>query len=438
MKFLISSPPTTGHFNPMLSIARILMARGHEVVMTTASFLRKRVEEAGVPFAPLLPGADIDTRDMGALFPEHRTIPPGPALVLAQLGEIVRLLPDQAASLRQILTWFDADAIVSDVMFNGTLALLLDRSRPCPPVIHVCPNFLLTERDDGAPVGPGLPPAETDAQRAEYRSIRKEVDLICLDPVKARLDQLLAECGVGPTTLPYFDSLALLPDLFLELSIPGLEYPRQNLRPSVRFIGALPVPPSTTPDPDWIGELDGSRRVVLVTQGTLANFDLGQLIGPALAGLADEPDLLVLATTGGRPLSDIPGRIPANARVAEFLPFDRLMHHVDVLVTNGGFGTVNLALKAGIPLVVAGMTEDKAEISARVAWSGAGINLATNNAAPDAVRAAVRTVLAEPSYRHHAQRLAAEFTQYDTEAEVVRLVEDCVQRTRVRALRLSA
>ena len=31
----------------------------------------------------------------------------------------------------------------------------------------------------------------------------------------------------------------------------------------------------------------------------------------------------------------------------------------------------------GIPLVTAGMTEDKADVNARVAWSGVGLNLAT-------------------------------------------------------------
>jgi len=213
-----------------------------------------------------------------------------------------------------------------------------------------------------------------------------------------------------------------LPDIYLHLSVPGFEYPRRAMPSSVRFIGSLPVPPSNLPDPSWIGDLDGSRRVVLVTQGTIANFDMGQVIAPTLAALADEPDLLVLATTGGQPVGAIPGPIPANARIAEFLPFERLLPRVDVVVTNGGYGTVNLALRAGIPLVVAGQTEDKAEVSARVAWSGAGINLATNQPTAEALRQAVRAVIDRLDYRIRAECLAAEFATYDGEAEVLRVV----------------
>ena len=30
----------------------------------------------------------------------------------------------------------------------------------------------------------------------------------------------------------------------------------------------------------WAGDLDGSRKVVLVTQGTVSNHDFGQLVVP--------------------------------------------------------------------------------------------------------------------------------------------------------------
>jgi UDP:flavonoid glycosyltransferase YjiC (YdhE family) len=65
---------------------------------------------------------------------------------------------------------------------------------------------------------------------------------------------------------------------------------------------------------------------------------------------------------------------------------------VDVFVTNGGYGSVNQAMSFGIPLVSAGKTEDKADVNARVGWSGVGINLATNEPTPDALREAVRTL----------------------------------------------
>ncbi len=141
---------------------------------------------------------------------------------------------------------------------------------------------------------------------------------------------------------------------------------------------------------------------MLVTQGTVNNFDFGQLVAPTLAALANEPDVLVIVTGGGRPVDAIPGPIPSNARLASYLPFEWALAKADVFVTNGGYGSVNQALSFGIPLVTAGLTEDKADVNARVAWSGVGINLATNEPTPEALREAVRAVLDKPDYRSRA------------------------------------
>lgn len=110
---------------------------------------------------------------------------------------------------------------------------------------------------------------------------------------------------------------------------------------------------------------NANRPVVYVTQGTIDNIDLDLLVGPELRGLADL-DVTVVATTGGRPVAQIPGDIPANARVAEFVPHADLFPHISVMVTNGGFGGVQSALADGVPLVIAGDTEDKPEVAARV------------------------------------------------------------------------
>jgi UDP:flavonoid glycosyltransferase YjiC (YdhE family) len=164
--------------------------------------------------------------------------------------------------------------------------------------------------------------------------------------------------------------------------------------------------------------------VVLVTQGTLSNHDFGELITPALAALAAEPDLLVVVTAGGRASASIPGPIPDNARLADYLPLDWLFPRLDVLVTNGGYGTLNQAISYGIPIVAAGLSEDKRDASARVAWSGVGIDLQTSNPELEALRAAVRKVVDEPRYRERAKALAAEFATYDTTSEIITVLTD--------------
>ena len=177
--------------------------------------------------------------------------------------------------------------------------------------------------------------------------------------------------------------------------------------------------------PAWFGELDGSRPVVHVTQGTIANAK-PELFAPAVEGLANEDVLVVLATGGRAPEELGLARVPGNVRVAPWLPYAELLPRTAVMVTNGGYGGVQLALSHGVPLVVAGTTEDKPEVAARVAWSGSGVNLRTSTPTAEAVRTAVRKILTAPSYRLQAKRLAQEYSQYDAVARGVASIETLV------------
>jgi UDP:flavonoid glycosyltransferase YjiC (YdhE family) len=299
--------------------------------------------------------------------------------------------------------------------------MLLGSREMRPPVVLCGTSFLHWERDDGAPNFFGLPPAASDEQRQQYAVIAGDYDANVDQPVLRNLNRVLKSFGVGPLLKPMFHSVIEFADAYMQLSVPSFEFPRP-FPPNVHFVGTPPIIPRQAPLPPWAQELDESRKVVLVTQGTVANHNLGLLIAPTLTALANEPDVLVVATTGGRPVEAIPAAVPSNARLATYLPFEWLLPRVDVLVTNGGYGSVNQAMSFGIPLVTAGTTEDKADVNARVAWSGVGINLATNEPTPEAIRDAVRTVLDRPAYRMRASRMADEFADIDTRSEVLRII----------------
>ena len=115
-----------------------------------------------------------------------------------------------------------------------------------------------------------------------------------------------------------------------------------------------------------------------------------------------------------------------NTFVAEYIPHDLLLPKVDVMVTNGGYGAVQRALSTGVPLVVAGNTEDKPEVAARVAWTGAGINLRTGTPTAGAVRAAVREVLGDGRYLAAARELETAFARRDGVAEIAALVDEVI------------
>jgi UDP:flavonoid glycosyltransferase YjiC (YdhE family) len=250
--------------------------------------------------------------------------------------------------------------------------------------------------------------------------MHRAVNRILFRDMACWLDDALAAVGAPSCPVALMD-WPRLADRLLQLSVPGFEYPRGDLPPSVAFVG--PVLPRAVRDfdpPPWWGEMRRARTVVHVTQGTLDNGNLDQLIGPTVEAFADDDGVVVVATVGRRAGQQITFAIPSNAHVCEWIPYSALLPHVDVMVTNGGYGGVNHALSYGIPVVVAGESSDKAEVAARVAHTGVGINLRTAHPRARQIAAAVRSI--DDTHRQAAGRLGqqiAQTTPLDAIADVV-------------------
>ncbi|CCE08524.1 conserved hypothetical protein [Bradyrhizobium sp. STM 3843] len=431
MKALLVSTPAMGHLHPLLGVGRMLISGGHEVVGLSSSFLQNRIESIGARFRSFVPAADIDTRDISTLFPELVQLSPGPdQLRLILQRAFVEFMLPQYESVRQTLQEFPADVILGDHLMCGVLPLLLGPRAQRPPIALLGTTYLISSRDDGAPGDAGAPLATSNQQRSDYAALARKYDEIVFRPVGDELNEYLGGIGIAPLHMNLYDAMVELPDAYLQLTVPSFEFPRRELPRSVRFVGPLPITPNQAPVPSWVHELDGSRKVVLVTQGTLTNNDFGELVLPTLAALADQPDILVMVTTGGRPREALPGPLPANVRVAEYLPFEWAMSKIDAFVTNGGYGSLNQALSFGVPVVTAGTVADRGDVGARVAWSGVGINLATNAPTSDALRSAVLRVLDEPAYRSKAAAFASEAQRIDTRSEVLRILDSLVSSGR--------
>jgi UDP:flavonoid glycosyltransferase YjiC (YdhE family) len=116
-------------------------------------------------------------------------------------------------------------------------------------------------------------------------------------------------------------------------------------------------------------------------------------------------------------------------RVEPFLPHYYLLPHVDVMVTNGGYGGVQMALANGVPLVVAGATEEKPEVAAHVAYAGVGINLKTLTPTPEQLRRAIHEVLRNPRYTQRAQELQREYAIHHAPQQAADLIEQLIRTT---------
>jgi MGT family glycosyltransferase len=427
MKVILAATPASGHVNPLLAAARILLAAGHDVRMTTGSAFRGKVEAIGARFQALDADADLDLSDIEAAFPERKTRTPGPEQLRFDFEHIfVNTIPGQFATLEALLKVFPADLILAETAFAGVLPFLLGARAERPAIATIGVTCLPLKRDDGAPMWMGLPSTTDPVVLAQYREIAQQVEVGLTAPIDALVNRILARLGATALPMAFTETLVASSDVYLQPCVPSLEIPRRNLPKGLHFIGALPPVVGTAMPAEITAAVAQGKTIVLVTQGTLANFDLGQLLAPTLQALAGREDLLVVATTGGRPLEEIPGGVPSNAYATTFLPFDSVMPHVDVLVTNGGYGTLMHALSAGIPAIAGGASEDKPEVASRLTLSGAGIDLHTDSPSVDAVREAVNAVLENEGYRRNAARLAKEFAAYDAQKMLCERLETLV------------
>jgi UDP:flavonoid glycosyltransferase YjiC (YdhE family) len=107
-----------------------------------------------------------------------------------------------------------------------------------------------------------------------------------------------------------------------------------------------------------------------------------------------------------------------------FTPLVELLRDVDVVLTHGGAGTVLGTLAEGIPMVVVPQGADQPIHAERVAAAGAGIAIPQGDAAPEAVAETVRKVLAAPTYRGLAEKIAG----YDSPADVAEQLTAAISR----------
>ncbi|WP_446039068.1 glycosyltransferase [Streptomyces sp. SID1121] len=389
----------------------------------TGPQFRASVEETGAKFVPLVGKAAWDLDRPEVFFPERASFASGfPQLEYDMMHVFADPIPDQYASVKSLVDELGSDTLViQDAWFFGTWPFKLGAQGPYPKgIISVGITVLPVTSVDAPPFGTGLPPDSSPAGQNRNRELNAQMKNELFAPLQNHLVALLESVGAKEPAPFYFDGMVTIPDVYLHLGIEAFEYPRSDAPSNIRYIGNLPVSGGRAYElPDWWDDVTSADSVVVVTQGTVANQDFDELIEPTIEALEGGSSLVVVLT--GR--SAQPTRVPQNVRVAEFIPFDLILPHTDVLVSNAGYGGVQLALNHGTPMVLAGATEDKPDVSARAAWAGAAVSLATNKPSSDDLRTAVATVTGNPQYRAHAQRLQAEYAQHDAFAELAAVIE---------------
>ena len=333
---------------------------------------------------------------------------PAPEYKVFPTPETRGLKPYQAAvraarETQPLIEEFAPDAVVADILTVAAgLAAELAGVRWASLIPHVLPT-----------PEPGFPPYSMGARLPRTRVGSMAWRL--LDPLlRAGLNRGRDELNGARERLglPPIDDVhgGLSRQLTMIATFPQLEYPRGSWAPWQRVVGPL-----LWEQPHGEVELPpGDDPLVLVAPSTSQDPDQ-KMLRASLEGLADQP-VRVIATYNRR-LPPEPIDVPANARLVEWLSYEKTMPRCDVVVCHAGHGTVARSLASGVPLVACPAGGDMAENASRIAWAGVGVPLPRRLVSARGVRLAVQRVLADPGYAERARALG-EWSRHHADGSV--------------------
>jgi UDP:flavonoid glycosyltransferase YjiC (YdhE family) len=369
VKALVCCVPQAGHFNPIVPLIRALVAAGDDVLVAGGTAVQEPTEASGARFE--LAGSSVDDW-FGRLMARTRGVP-GDGLPPHRIAHY--FLPRLFAE------------IGADDMVEGVLAAA-ERFRP-DWVIHDSAGF----------AGPLI------AELVDARSINHLFGPL-LEPEVA---QLVAD-AVSPLWRSYGRDAPSFGGMYRDVTIgicPASLIGDEKV-PSGELLQMQPAPPPSGPSQPQ------SPPLVYVTFGTLwANVELLRTV---LVALADEP-VRVVVTTGQLDPADLPD-IPANVRVARFIPQADLLPQCSAVLHHAGAGTMFGALAHGLPQVAVPQAADNFVNAEMLARAEVASMLLPPDVTAEAVRQAVRQVIDDPGYRTRAQRIATEMAAMPSPDEV--------------------
>ena len=378
----------------MLALAREVRQRGHEVFFLGVLDAQAMVAAAGIDFVPLCPEA-VPLGETPRRIRELSRLSGGAALkytIQLSMDATRTVLAEGAQALQAA----GPDALVLDTVGSGlnlvamhlqipfihvSNAMHFDFSGATPLCFFDFPyraNFLARMRNLQAVAGllPTLNPL-IDLQRAYARSVGLTLDFKKPSAALSTIAQL--------TQTPR------------EFDFPGTPWP-----PHFHYTGPF-HDEALRPRIEFPWERLTGEPLLYISMGTLQNGS-EQVFRTLLEGAAAPGRQLVLSVGTNLDLEEL-GPTPANTIVARQVPQLEILKRAALCITHAGLNTVLESLAHGVPMVAVPITNDQPGVGARIAYTGTGVVVSLAKLSAARVRAAVETVLDDPSYRQQAERL---------------------------------
>lgn len=391
MRILFTFEGGSGHYNPLVPVARVAESAGHTVAFACAPERLAMVSAAG--FQAFAAGIDVgSTPETDAMERRYEAIPDiaEREKLLLREGFAGWYARHKAADIVTLCETWTPDLLVRDEIDFGS-AVAADRlGLPHANILVIAAGSFVRHELVAEPL---------NALRAEHG--------LATDPELAMLSRYLV---LSPFPPSYRDPA---------FALPATAY---ALRP------LLPDPASEDRLPPWAADLPGTPTVYF-SLGTAFASSLRDVFARVIAGLRDLPINLIV--TVGRRLDPASfGAMPANIHIERYIPQALILPRCDLVITHGGSGSVMGALAHGVPLGLIPLNADQPLNAERSVALGVGRVIGGEDITPEAARDAVAEMLANPAYRRNAERLRAEIATLPGPERALELLEQLAAERR--------
>lgn len=396
LNFLFTTWEGGGNVTPALVVVRKLVARGHRVRLMSDACNRPDAEAAGAVFVSWQRAPNRTERTRATqVFKDYAQPTPHEGFMSclrdAWCGPALAYARDVIDELRRE----PADLVVTNELLFGVMA---GCEKLGQKFVTLCPNISLAPLPGIPPMGPGLPPARTDEDRALHAQIAAggvqlfDSGLEFLNPARIELGLLPLE-----HLLDQYDRASAQ----LLATSAAFDFTPDRLPGNVRYVGPQ------IGDPAWAKEWkspwppDDTRP--LVTVGFSTTFQNHARVMQKVIDALSALPVRVLVTLGGS-IEQRDLRAADNCVLVDSAPHSRLMREATLAITHGGHGTVMQALYARVPMLIIPHGRDQNDNAIRVTHRGAGLSLQPD-AGVETIRSACERLLDEPSFRLAAKKL---------------------------------
>ena len=190
--------------------------------------------------------------------------------------------------------------------------------------------------------------------------------------------------------------------------------PTKNLPKNYHYIGPIIWEPKIE-SPDWLEKLDPNKTTLYFTMGSTGN---PHFFEQAVESFGNTDYQCVMTTAGLIELSNI----PENFFVVNYAPGSKIMEKCDLVICQGGNGTIYQALQNGVPIIGIPTMHDQEFNLDQVEKLSVGIKLSELKFKPKDLIEAVKHILNREQFKANALKFKKILGEYDaprTGAELI-------------------